>query len=108
MLIRVNGIDITSNLTNVNDTVDGTTVMLMRSSEDTVSVSFQSTIGVDFSLRAGTLAATSQIPSEFNGTLTGLLGNFDGDDTNDFMYRNLTLAGNDINDREKHIVAQTC
>ncbi len=108
MLITINNEDISSNLTNVNDTVMGVNTMLTRSSVDTIVVLFQSSISVDVSLRAGALTATPAIPPVFNGTLTGLLGNFDDDDTNDFIYRNGTIASNDISDREKHIVAQTC
>ena len=40
--------------------------------------------------------------------MTGLLGNFDGDDTNDLMYRNGTIASDNIRDREKHVLGQTC
>ena len=108
MVVRINGVDITANVSSVNDTYTTMSVMLVRVAEDTLSVSFASSISVEMSLRQGTLSSLLQIPPQFNGTVTGLLGNFDGDETNDFMYRNGTIASNDIPDREKHILAQTC
>ena len=83
-------------------------VMLMRTTNDTVIASFQSSVAVEFSLRAGALSAVTKVPPEFNGTVVGLLGNFDGDETNDFIYRNGTIAEDTISDSEKHTVAQTC
>ena len=108
MIARVNGEDITANLSSVNDTYITMSVMLERIAEDTVSVSFMSSISLEMSLREGTLTSLLKIPSEFNGTVIGLLGNFDGDDTNDLMYRNGTIASDDIPDREKHVLGQTC
>ena len=83
-------------------------VMLERITEDTVSVSFMSSISLEMSLREGTLTSLLKIPPEYNGTVTGLLGNFDGENTNDLMYRNGTIASDNIPDREKHILGQTC
>ena len=108
MIARINGEDITANLSSVNDTYMTMSVMLERIAEDTVSVSFMSSISLEMSLRQGTLTSLLKIPPEFIRTVTGLLGNFDGDDTNDLMYRNGTIASDDIPDREKHILGQTC
>ena len=106
--MRINGEDITANLSSVNDTYITMSVMLERIAEDTISVSFMSSISLEMSLREGTLTSLLKIPIEFNGTVIGLLGNFDGDDTNDLMYRNGTIASDDIPDSEKHILGQTC
>ena len=108
LIIRINGEDISSNLTNINDSYTSMRVMLMRTTNDTVIASFQSSVAVEFSLRAGALSAVTKVPPEFNGTVVGLLGNFDGDETNDFIYRNGTIAEDTISDSEKHTVAQTC
>ena len=108
MIARINGEDITANLSSVNDTYITMSVMLERIAEDTVSVSFMSSISLEMSLREGTLTSLLKIPEEFNGTVTGLLGNFDGDDTNDLIYRDGTIAPDDIPDREKHVLGQTC
>ena len=80
----------------------------MRTSSDSVVASFQSTISVEFKLRVGVLSALTRIPTQFNGALRGLLGNFDGNPKNDFIYRNGTIASDSISDREKHSVAQSC
>ena len=106
--MRINGEDITGILISVNDTYMNDSVMLERTAEDTILASFQSTITLEVSLREGTLSALLKIPEEFRGTVTGLLGNFDGDDTNDLMYRNGTIASDNIPDREKHVLGQTC
>ena len=82
--------------------------MLTRNTNDTIVASFQSTVAVEFSLSVGVLSAVTRVPPQFNGTLSGLLGNFDGNAANDFMYRNGTIAIDSITDREKHVVAQTC
>ena len=108
MVVRINGTDKTANLSSVGDTYMTMSVMLERITEDTISVSFQSSITIEISLRAGALSSLLKIPPEFMGTVTGLLGNFDGDDTNDLIYRNGTTASNDIRDSKKHEVGQTC
>ena len=108
MVVRINGEDKTANLSSVGDTYMTMSVMLERITEDTISVSFQSSITIEISLRAGALSVLLKIPPEFMGTVTGLLGNFDGNDTNDLIYRNGTTASNDIRDSKKHEVGQTC
>ena len=108
LVIRLNGADISESLSNINDSYIGGTVMLTRNTNDTIVASFQSTIAVEFSLSVGVLSAVTRVPPQFNGTLSGLLGNFDGNAANDFMYRNGTIAIDSITDREKHVVAQTC
>ena len=106
--MRINGVDITSNLSSVNDTYMTMSVVLERIAKDTLLVSFQSSISLEMSLREGTMSSLLKIPPEFNGTVTGLLGNFDGDHTNDLIYRNGTRASNAISDKEKHVLGQTC
>jgi len=44
-----------------------------------------------FSVKAKTLSLETSVPSEFNGTLRGLLGNFDGDMTNDYILPDETV-----------------
>lgn len=106
MVIRVNGDDVTMSL---NDSLNLASISIDRTSNTTISTTFPSTVSVQFSLTSGTLVATVAVPEMFRGNVVGLLGNFDGDSTNDFIYRNnLTIASNDISDREKHVVAQSC
>ena len=108
MVIKINGLDITTNLSNIEDTYSGTSVFLTRTNNNTIRGSFSSSVSVDFTLMATALSNTIVVPQEFQGNLTGITGNFDGDDTNDFISRNGTVFSNDISDRQKHVVAQTC
>lgn len=109
MVIRLNGTDISANLTNIEDMFMGSTAVVSRPSNDTITASFNSGAAVDFNLRAGTLTSTARIPPEFQGNLTGLLGNFDGNGDNDFINAtDLSIARSNISDSDIHDIAQTC
>ncbi len=108
MVIKIDGRDITTNLSTIDDTYTGTSVFLSRTNNNTISATFSSSVSVDFTLMATALSNTIVVPQQFQGNLTGITGNFDGDDTNDFISRNGTVFSNEISDRQKHAVAQTC
>ena len=51
---------------------------------------------------------TLEVPSPFEGTTSGLLGNYNNDDSDEFVFRNGTMISNSSSDREIHQFGQTC
>ena len=60
------------------------------------------------SLSLGLLSFVATSPEESMGTTVGLLGNFNGDTSDDFMYRNGTFLDADASDRMIHDFGQSC
>ena len=51
---------------------------------------------------------TLEVPSSFEGTTFGLLGNYNNDDSDEFVFRNGTMISNSSSDREIHQFGQSC
>ena len=51
---------------------------------------------------------TLEVPSSFEGTTSGLLGNFNTDSSDEFVFRNGTMISNSSSDREIHQFGQSC
>ena len=49
-----------------------------------------------------------EVPSSFEGTTSGLLGNYNNDDSDEFVFRNGTMISNSSSDREIHQFGQSC
>ena len=49
-----------------------------------------------------------EIPSSFKGTTSGLLGNYNDDDSDEFVFHNRTMISNSSSDREIHQFGQSC
>jgi len=52
---------------------------------------------------------TLELPLSFEGTTSGLLGNYNNDDSDEFIFcdRNRTMISNSSNDREIHQFGQS-
>ena len=51
---------------------------------------------------------TLEVPSPFKGTTSGLLGNYNDDDSDEFVFRNGTMISNSSSDREINQFGQSC
>ena len=107
-VVRLNANDVSDNLTLVNDNVTTLSSVIDRSSNNSITVSFTSGVGITINATAGLLAYTLEVPSSFEGTTSGLLGNYNGNDSDEFVFRNGTIIPNSSSDREIHQFGQSC
>ena len=110
LVILVNGSDISSILTAVNSFIRYDTVFLKRLADDTVRVVFSNDVAINVTLRVGLLSFVVLVPQNLlsNAVVNGLLGNIDGNSTNEFIYRNGTVLSDDTTDRILHTFGQSC
>jgi len=50
---------------------------------------------------------TLELPLAFEGNTSGLLGNYNNDDSDEFVFRNGTMISNSSSDREIHQFGQS-
>ena len=110
MVILINGTNVSSRLSAVNSTVRYDTVYLERLAEDTVTVAFSNDITVNVTLRMSLMSFVVLVPQSLlnNTDVGGLLGNIDGNRSNEFVYRNGTMLPDDSSDRMLHTFGQSC
>ena len=103
-----NGENITDNIANVNDTYFDLGVDIFRSTENSITTVFSVGVSINISLVAGIPNYVLTIPERYRNQSRGLLGNFNGNDTDDFVFRNGTLLRNNASDFEIHQFGQSC
>jgi hypothetical protein len=106
--VLFDGSDITDEITNstfnLNSFVD-----IQRTSEmNRIESTFSNGISITVTLLSGLLNVVAVLPQEFMGRTQGLLGNFNGNATDDFIYPNGTMLNNDASDRMIHDFGLTC
>ena len=80
-----------------------------RTSEmNRIESTFSNGISVSVTLLSGILNAVAVLPEEFMGLTQGLLGNFNGNVTDDFIYPNGTMLDNDASDSMIYDFGLTC
>ena len=82
--------------------------IIERSSDNSFVISFPSGVGITINYTAGLLVYTLEVPLLFEGTTSGLLGNYNNDDSDEFTFRNGTMISNSSSDREIHQFGQSC
>ena len=107
-VVLYNGGYVSANLTSVNDTLEFTTVTITRETTELISIALSSGVGVNVTLRFGIFSITLNVPQSYMGNTTGLLGNFDQDNTNDFTSRNGTMISSNSSDADIFMFGQTC
>ena len=109
-MVLVDGKDGTAELMESNGTASyaNNTVDVNRTSSTSLQVSFMSGVGVEVTLQLGLLSFIVRLPQQFMGQAHGLLGNMDGNATNEFVYRNGTKISDSSSDREIHNFGQSC
>ena len=89
----------------------GSTVSLNGNSDSNmnrIESTFSDGISVTVTLLSGLLNVVAALPQQFMGQTQGLLGNFNGNATDDFIYPNGTLLNNDASDRMINDFGLTC
>ena len=79
-----------------------------ESNMNRIESTFSNGISVTVTLLSGLLNVVATLPQDFMGLSQGLLGNFNGNDTDDFIYPNGTTLDNDASDRMIHSFGLTC
>jgi hypothetical protein len=108
--VLLNGSDVTGTIPAVNDTneEDSTLVNLERTAENSIASSFRNGVSITVSVSFGLLSFVATVPEDFQGNATGLLGNFNGDSSDDFIFRSGTMLDDNPSDRQIHDFGQSC
>ena len=109
-------LQVSLNMENVTDTVagvgdtnnDSSLVILERISESSIDLSFRNGISLAVSVSFGLLSFVATIPQQFQGNTSGLLGNFNDDSSDDFIFRDGPTIDVDSPDRLIHNFGQSC
>lgn len=89
----------------------GSTITQNENSElnmNRIESTFSNGISVTVTLLSGLLNVVAVLPQDFMGLTQGLMGNFNGNNTDDFIYPNGTMLDNDASDRMIHDFGLTC
>ena len=108
MSVFLNAMEITQNVSVVNETFNTLEVTVLRGSANSFIFSFPCGIGLTTTVSTGILSFVLTVPADLNGATQGLLGNFNGNLTDDFMYPNGTLLSDGASDRDIHDFGQSC
>ena len=110
LVVLVNGSDITADLQAANDSLffGDNSVSVNQTSNNTVAVAFMTEITLEISAQVGLLSFVVVLPEQFLMQARGLLGNFDENSTNEFVFRNGTMIPDSSRDREIHTFGQSC
>ena len=106
--VKLDGTDVSDSLTSVDANVTTSSSFIERTSNNSITVAFPSGVGITINYTAGLLVYTLEVPSSFEGTTSGLLGNYNNDDSDEFVFRNGTMISNSSSDREIHQFGQSC
>ena len=108
MSVFLNSMEITPNVSIVNETFNTLEVTVLRGRNNSFTFSFLCGIGLTTTVSSGILSVVLTVPEDLNGTTQGLLGNFNGNIIDDFMYPNGTVLTDGASDREIHDFGQSC
>jgi len=100
--------DVSNDLISAGDNITSSSAFVELSDNNSVTVSFPSGVGITINITAGLLVYTLEVPSSLEGTTSGLLGNYNGDDSDEFVFRNSTMISNSSSDSEIHQFGQSC
>ena len=112
LYVLVNSHNVTSVLTEINSTYNGTdeSIQILREDTNSISCVFSNGISIVISAVQGVLNIVAIVPPSWKGSTKGLLGNYNGNKDDDFVPRGAdnSLPGT-ITDRIVHFnFAQTC
>ncbi|XP_052777286.1 uncharacterized protein LOC128214704 isoform X2 [Mya arenaria] len=102
LAIYANTVDITGQFQDNHDfnfSSNGT-ILLAKTGGSLFAVFQKSGIALNISVNIGMLSLRTIIPDTFSGITKGLLGNYDGDPTNDFQMPNGTFLNANMTERE--------
>ena len=109
MRLLYNSVDIGLNLTSVNDTYSGNMVEITRTDNSSILSVFNNGLAVTISVALmGMMNIVVNLPEEYESQTQGLMGNFNGNSTDDFIFPNGSMLDDGSNDRMIHMFGQTC
>lgn len=107
--LLLNSEDITDTIPATNNTnTNSTLVYLQRSSEASILSLFSNGISITVTVSFDILSFVATIPEEYQGLPSGLLGNFNGDNSDDLMFANGTIVEIDSPYSLIHEFGQSC
>lgn len=107
-VVLSNGNDISGNLTNVNDTYTDQAVEISRTSNDSITSAFSSDASVTIEVAAEIPNFVLALPQSFRGQTRGLLGNYNGQNSDEFVYRDGRMLQDNASDSMIHEFGQSC
>ena len=104
-----NGDDISANVSTVNDTYSLADVEIIREANNSVVTVFPYDASVTVEVATGLPNFVLTLPQSLEGTTRGLLGNFNGNASDDFVYPDgVTVLENNATDSMIHTFGQQC
>lgn len=107
-IVQYNMVDISINVTNINDMFSDTDISVTRTAENTVLSVFPSGVSVSVGVSGDIPNVVVSLPQDFRGETQGLMGNFNGNDTDDLIFFNGTMLSSDATEREIFEFGQSC
>eukprot|EP00731_Ephydatia_muelleri_P017659 Em0010g757a len=104
-IILINGANVTNNLTTVNSQISGETVDVTRTGISNVASIFTNGISVTISIVSG--LPVFEIGVSTTENITGMLGNYNGDQNDDFALPNGTVLLPNSTDKQIYIFGQS-
>ncbi len=108
LTVLFNGDDISANVSNTNDSFTIDQLSVSRESENSLTTSFENGIGVTITASFEMLSFVLSMPEEFQNVTRGLMGNYNGDPTDDIVFRNGDMLSGNVSDRMIHDFGQSC
>ena len=109
MRLLYNSVDIGLNLTSVNDTYSGNMVEITRMDNSSILSVFNNGLAVTISVALmGMMNIVVNLPEEYESQTLGLMGNFNGNSTDDFIFPNGSMLDDGSSDRMIHMFGQAC
>ena len=107
-IVQHNMVDISTNVTNINDTFSDTNISVIRTAENAVLSVFPNGVSVSVGVSGDIPNIVVSLPQDFQGETRGLMGNFNGNDTDDLIFFNGTMLSSDATEREIFEFGQSC
>ncbi|CAG2236072.1 unnamed protein product [Mytilus edulis] len=103
MVVYGNGNDYTTRFNTEDNFAVFLTGIVLRRQNHTLAVAFsESGIQLNFQVKTRQLTLSASVPEDFKGQVQGLMGNFDGDKTNEFILPNgNVLPPSDVDSERK-------
>ena len=109
MELLYNSIDISLNLTSINDTFSGSMVEITKTDNTSILAVFNNGLAVTISVSLmGMMNIIVNLPEEYESQTQGLMGNFNGNSTDDFIFPNGSMLDAGASDRMIHTFGQAC
>ena len=107
--VKLNGTDVSESFTSVGGNISTLSLAFVeKSGNNSISVSFPSGVGITIYITAGLLVFILEVPLSLEGSTSGLLGNYNDDDSDEFVFHNGTMISNSSSDAMIHQFGQSC